>query len=241
MSNMHKWLKILFVFLSLLIATLFLLEIPRIYYRYADGQLLKESGYSKYKSQDTKDRGEFWKQAEKFLSYNSTEEPAYMEHSIAFSSEEMYDAVLKLVQELSLLLDGNCKMVLEELLVGYKESHGFTTQFIYGDDYWNVGFFEFSLPEISMDGVILYDVDTYKIFWVEWNYLPDGEEPTVFTTEELILEYYGDMDSCDVSFVQDMGYVCITPFPEEILRDKLLEDLYELRERFWGVSEIEVD
>lgn len=241
MSNMHKWLKILFVFLSLLILTLFLLEIPRIYYRYADGQLLKESGYSKYKSQDTKDRGEFWEKAEKFLAYSSTEEPAYMGHSATFLGEEMYDTVLKLVQELSLLLDGNCKMVLEELLVGYKEAHGFTTQFIYGDNYWNVGFFEFSLPEIGMDGIILYDVDTYKIFWVEWNYMAEGEEPTIFTNEGLILEYYGDMDSCDVSLVQEPGYVLITPFPEEILNDKLLEDLYKFREHIWGVSEIEID
>ena len=49
-------------------------------------------------------------------------------------------------------------------------------QFIYGDDYWDVGFFEFTLSEIGMDGIILYDVDTYKILWVEWNYLPEGEE-----------------------------------------------------------------
>lgn len=241
MSNVHKWLKILFVFLSLLIATLFLLEIPRIYYRYADGQLLKESGYSKYKNHDTKDRGEFWERAEKFLSYNSTEEPAYIEHSTTLVEEEIYEVVLQLVQELSILLDGNCKVVLEELLVSYKEAYIFETQIVYGDDYWEVGFFEFSLSALGIDGVILYDVDTYKILWVEWYYLPEGEEPTIFTTEELILEYYEDMDSGGVSFVQDMGYVCITPFPEEILRDKLLEDLYKLGERIWGVSEIEVD
>ena len=58
MSNVHKWLKILFVFLSLLIATLFLLEIPRIYYRYEDARLLEEVGFSEYKNQSTKDRRE---------------------------------------------------------------------------------------------------------------------------------------------------------------------------------------
>lgn len=240
MNNRHKWLRILFMFLSLLILTLFLLEIPRIYYRYEDARLLEEVGFSEYKNQSTKDRGDFRERAEKFLAYSSSKEPAYIEYSTTLSEELLYENVLQLVQELSLLLDGNCKVVLEELLVSYKEAHGFTVQFIYGDDYWDVGFFEFTLSKIGMDGIILYDVDTYKILWVEWNYLPEGEEPTIFTTEELILEYYEGMDFYDVLLVQDMGYVCITPFPEEVLRDKLLEDLYKLRERIWGVSEIEI-
>lgn len=241
MSNVHKWLKILFVFLSLLIATLFLLEIPRIYYRYEDARLLEEVGFSEYKNQSTKDRGEFRERAEKFLAYSSSKEPAYIEYSATISEELLYENVLQLVQELSLLLDENCKVVLEELLVSYKEAHGFTVQFIYGDDYWDVGFFEFSLSALGIDGIILYDVETYKIFWIEWNYMSEGEKEIIFVNEGLVLAYYEELDFCEVSVVQDKGYVCITPFPEEITREKLLDDLYQSRERIWGVSEIEVD
>ena len=80
--------------------------------------------------------------AEKFLAYSSSKEPAYIEYSATISEELLYENVLQLVQELSLLLDENCKVVLEELLVSYKEAHGFTVQFIYGDDYWDVGFLD---------------------------------------------------------------------------------------------------
>lgn len=241
MNNMYKWLKMLFMFLSLLILTLSLLEIPRIYYRYEDSKLLKEIGFSEYKNQSTKDRGGFRERAEKFLAYSSSKEPACIEYSATLSEELLYENVLQLVQELSLLLDGNCKVVLEELLVSYKEAHGFTVQFLYGDDYWDVGFFEFSLSALGIDGIILYDVETYKIFWIEWNYMSEGEKEIIFVNEGLVLEYYEELDFCEVSVVQDKGYVCITPLPEEITREKLLDDLYQSRERIWGVSEIEVD
>lgn len=239
MHSRHKWIKIFFVSLSLSLTTLLFLEIPKIYYRYADQQLLNESSCSEYESQGTKDKEDFKEKAEKFLAYSSTKEPAYMEHSATITDEDMYDTVLKLAQELSLLLGGNSKAILEELLVGYKEAQGFSTEIIYGDDYWDVGFFEFTLPEIGVSGTILYDVASCKIFWFEWCFVTEDDQGAISVDESSILEYYEAMSSSEISFVHEPGYVLITPFSTEIMYEKLLGDLYEVREKCWG--EIEVD
>ena len=218
---------------SLSLTTLLFLEIPKIYYRYADQQLLNESSCSEYESQGTKNKGDFKEKAEKFLAYSSTKEPAYVEHSATIVDEEMHDTVLKLAQELSLLLGGNSKMILEELLVGYKEAQGFTTEIIYGDDYWDIGFFEFTLPEIGVSGTILYDVASYKIFWLEWCYGTEDNQGAISVDESSILEYYEAMSFSEISFVHEPEYVLITPFSTEIMYEKLLGNLYKVREKCW--------
>lgn len=239
MNSRHKWAKILWVIPLLLVTTLLFLEIPKIYYHYLDQQLLKESGYSEYESQDTKNKAAFLERAEEFLSYSSTSEPVYMEHSLELADEELYETVLELVQELNLLLGGNYKSVLEEMLIGYKETRGFTTRYVFGDNYLDVGFLEFFLPAIDVNGTILYDVDSYKIFWVEWWYTSEDDENVKKLEESSVLEYYDDIVSSEITLIEESEYILITPFPTEVINNKLLDELYEFQDRYWGVSEIE--
>lgn len=238
MNSKHKWMKVLLPVSLLLVITLLFLEIPKIYYQHWDRQLLEESGYSKYEERGTQNVASCLQKAEVFFSYSSTLNPSRIDHNSTMSDDELYDTVLKLVQELNQLLGGNSKGVLEEMLIGYKEAQGFTARIIYGDSYWNVGLFEFSLPSIGMNGTILYDVDSYKIFWVEWLYPTEIDETMESFDENSVLKYYEGMISREITWIVEPGYVLIAPFREEVIRVKLLDELYGWRNFF--AEEIDV-
>lgn len=220
MNSKHKWIKVLLMFPLLLVITLLFLEMPKIYYRYSDRELLKESDCSKYESHDAKHAKTFFEKVEKFLSYDDTLEQVYLEREVGLMDEELYDTGLKLVQELNLLFGGNYKDLLEELLIGYKDGGSSTRLYRYPDGYLEVGFFEFIIPDTGTNGIILYDVESYKILWVECTYVPEGEGVPEAGNEKLVLEYYKDMVSDVSSFMEDQGYILVTPFPEEMVREK---------------------
>lgn len=228
MNSKHKWIKVLLMFPLLLVITLLFLEMPKIYYRYSDRELLKESDCSKYESHDAKHAKTFFEKVEKFLSYDDTLEQVYLEREVGLMDEELYDTGLKLVQELNLLFGGNYKDLLEELLLGYKNGGGCTRLYSYPDDYLEVGLFELASPNMETNCTILYDVESYKILWVECTYVPEGEGIPEAGSEKLVLEYYKDMVSDVSSFMKDPGYILVTPFPEEIVREKFFDD-QELR------------
>ena len=220
MNSKHKWIKVLLMFPLLLVITLLFLEMPQIYYRYSDQELLKESDCSKYESHDAKHAKTFFEKAEKFLFYNDTLEQVHLEHEVGLMDEELYDTGLKLVQELNLLLGGNYKDLLEELLVGYKDVGSSTRLYRYSDSYLEVGFFEFIIPDTGTNGTILYDIESYKILWIECWYVPEVEGVPEAGNEKFVLEYYKDMVSNVSTFMEDPGYILITPFQADIVREK---------------------
>lgn len=230
MSRKYRWTKMLVVFPLMLVVTMLFLDIPKIYYRYADRQLIKEICYSEYESTDPQNVEKFSQKAEMFLTYNSTVNPVYRERVSTLADEELYDIVLKLVQELNLLLGGNYKDVLEEMLIGYKETYGFTTRFVFAENYWDVGLLEFGLPEMGINGTILYDVDSYKIFWVEWWCSTEDDGNTELLDERPVLQYYEGVISHEITLIEKPGYVLVTPFPAEVVQSHLLEELYKFSE-----------
>lgn len=219
MKNKRERLKALLLLPLLATVTFLLLEVPSIYYRYQDQQLLKENSWSKYESRGRKNAEIFFQKMEKFL---SCEDEIYMEHEAGLEEDTSYDTVLQLVQELNLLLGGNYKGILGGMLTGYKNASYFTRLYRYPDSYLEVGFFELVLPDTGMHGTILYDTDSYKILWMEWQYatelegFPEGGMSSA-------LKYYKDVISGDITFIEEPGYLCITPYSEEIIKSRFFD------------------
>lgn len=88
------------ILFGLLLATLFLLELPRMYYRETDEKLLEERGTSQYETQTIKNMDAFMKKVDAFRNYNESSALGYIQK---YDYEKVTEESELLLQELKKL------------------------------------------------------------------------------------------------------------------------------------------
>lgn len=237
--------KLVIIFPLLLIATLLLLELPRLYYAYWDEALLKESGNSQYETTEVKNMDELLQKMEAFTTYSTTSSASDIGYTEAFTSETLVNEIENLTAEIYQLTGGMYATVLKEMKDGQVEAQGMIAQFICFTEeqyVWDIGFLEFSLPKLGVNGQIIYDGDTYKIFSMELVCEADFYDMAdVEIAEKVVLQYYEGMILHEITLIRDEHYLLVSPFSlDEIDNSELFQELYDLRNYYWGVSEQEV-
>ncbi len=235
MSKKWAWMKLVLIILALLAVTLLFLELPRLYYKYSDYQLLKEGWTKKYDSANEKSKKDGFKEAEKYFSYVGDRECDFYDSAVTEGID--YELALKLASEMQLLLSPDCEEIIEEFIIESKNALGTTQTLLYGRKQWEVGFLNFDLPKFDLNGTIVYDANTFKIVWLECVYWPETQTQKVETEKDIVAEYYKELVSADICVFQGPGDVIISPFPNNVMRKELLDYIYMNEDIFMEMKE----
>lgn len=248
MKKFQKMGRIVFIVALLLTATLFLLEIPRLYYKKWDEKLLQENGTSKYETQVIKSMDAFIQKVDAFRDYNETSAIGYIR---MFTEQEMQKEKEMLVRELNELSGGSYKFLLEQMQDKNTEGSVLEAQIIrfpkrgskeaeFSDSsveeqyIWNIRFLELELKNVDGSMLILYDTDSYKIFSLEWSLF--GEADAIFADaidEESLVNYYDGIDLKEPALVQEYEYGMVSVFTlEEVGNSELVGAMYDLTEYY---------
>lgn len=160
------FMKPVLIILCLLGATLLLLQLPGFYFENADAQLLMEQGQSEYmlKSVVT-EKISFEEKLDFFLDGGKGcwfGEPELWEEDTLRTMEKV------LADEMELLLNGLYAPVTIALREEVASSEGGQVRIIYTEEdrtnSWEMGMLVFDIPEIGWKGMLVFDVESNKIF-----------------------------------------------------------------------------
>ena len=241
----------IFIFLTLALFTLFLLELPRHYYNAQDQKLLLQQGSDFYESPITSTVNDFAIKIESFFNYNPPT------NGIGYTKEltqsETNIVVENIAKELKLIApDSSQSAFLDHVFsdenLSSAPSRCFTAQVFHrqaNTQYvWEVGYLDLFTPQYHIPyATIIYDTDTYKIIFLAWN-MPKYEikdysyisNNNVFTGETY---YDGIAKEISYCFVDDGlgGFLYPYPISYEYVEDyTLYHDLKELAKYFWNIT-----
>ncbi len=169
-SKEYFWtaLKHLVLFALLLCATMLLLELPALYYKKADGELLLERGTSSYQLKSVNQNYILF--AEKLKIFQDIYGNYALGEFSQFTEEEVLRAEATLAGEIIALLGEDYKKVSDALERGEMESKGMCIPVM---DYsqkqvkmWDMGVLVFSCKEKNWEGIAVYDEESGKLFWL---------------------------------------------------------------------------
>ena len=158
--------KHLIVAALLLCATLLLLELPALYYKKADSELLLEQGMSTYQLKSVNQNYILFSEKLKIF------RDAYGNYALGdftrFTEEEVRTAEALLAGEITALLGEDYGAVSKALERGEMESRGMCIPMMdYSEEQvkmWDIGVLEFTCDEKNWGGVAVYDGDSGKLF-----------------------------------------------------------------------------
>lgn len=229
------------ILFGLLLATLFLLELPRMYYRETDEKLLEERGTSQYETQTIKNMDAFMKKVDAFRNYNESSALGYIQK---YDYEKVTEESELLLQELKKLSESLYKSVSEQKANSGLEGMGFEAQVIrfskQGTDeaqaVWKIGLIEWMLEKIDGNIRILYDTSTYKIFSVEWGY---ADAKGMLKCEDLdkqtLQKYYEGIPMDEPTIVREFehGFISVLSI-EDLDKSGLFAEMYDLTDYYRG-------
>lgn len=240
------------IFISLILLTLLLLEIPKQYYMVHDKKLFAEQGTDKYETQVAKTVDDFVSKLDSFITYSSSSPTSGIGYTRELAEKEASEVFQKLVQELELLTAGEPEHLITEMKLPTVKVKCFTAQIfqlIKEEQFiWEVGFLEFSVPTLAIHGRIIYDTDSYKIILCLWT--SDNQKyetgtllvkPLDESSVDAIINYYSEFTKKPY-IEQQLEYTVICPFlvPIYYVEDSsLFRDLHELANYFWYSTEPE--
>ena len=162
-----KALKYLLLFTVLWSATLLLLEVPEIYFRIQEERLLTERGQSVYELKTvSKEMLLFSEKLELFKNGKG-----YMlDKEVVFQEEMLTKAEIQVAEEIDVLLNGIYEPVTKALTAGEADSQGVSIGVIYTEKdktyTWDIGVFVFETYSPHWGGIVFYDMDTGKLFYL---------------------------------------------------------------------------
>ena len=233
-----KSIKYILLFMALCGTTLLLLKLPELYFRREDKRLFTERGQSVYELKTvSQDMILFSEKLEFFI--NSKD---YMMGKEAVLQGEALTAAQKQVaEEINTLLSGSYAPVTQALTEGEADSQGFSVGVIYtvkDKTYtWDIGVLGFEMPSPSCSGMVIYDIDTGKLFLLnmEMHEETNGEMTKMLSSKEFwekdyrfsAEEYYEDIRIPWKEAAFEVGhYVYIAPMSWMEIESSAL--LYEL-------------
>lgn len=174
----YTLLKQLLLFALLMSATLLLLELPALFYKQADSELLLEQGMASYQLKSVNKNYILFSEKIKIF------ENSYVEYALGdievLTEAEVTEAETILASEMTELFGENYEPVTEALNRGEFESRGVVIPVM---DYskeqvqmWDIGILVFVCHERNWTGYTLYDYDSGKIIFLNcdaiggWNF-----------------------------------------------------------------------
>ena len=250
MSRLFEINKKFLIFPVLFVVTLLLLEIPGIIFQSEDKKLLIESGSSKYEMKIIRNMDSLSSKINFLCQKDIVFTVGYAER---YQEDIMLEKTRRILEEFDILLgedEGTNRELLSQT-VEDMEVLGFETQIICRSEtekeqyVWTVGMLDIQLSEQGEILSFIYDADTFEIYLAEWfweekaEYLKE-QDMAEKTYGESIMKYY-DADTLEnITIFEEEGYGTISVFPEEeIYNNRLIIELYELRDYYWGSSETE--
>lgn len=240
--------KHLILFVLLICATLLLLQLPALYYRKADSELLLEKGESVYQLKSV-DRN-FILFSEKMKLFQNENYDFALGELQEFSEADVTQAEELVAGELEAMFDVDMDPVIRKLEESSLYSWGFQISVM---DYtresvrmWDVGILAFTEEEYGWEGICVYDVDSGKLFLVNcntpgaWGNIQKIEKEHIYNAEivtephmERIKNYYDGVEvnwkECDLVFGDE---VFVAPFTtRELDRSSLLHELWSIFEK----------
>ncbi len=231
----------LFLFVLLMCATLLLLQLPALYYKKEDSELLLEKEESEYQLKSV-DRN-FVLFSEKMKLFQEESYDFALGEYHVFTEAEVIHAEESIAKELKEMFDVDLDPVIRKLEESSMESRGFQISVM---DYakesvrmWDVGLLMFREAEYGWEGVCIYDVDSGKLFLVScevpgaWDNIDRIGETYYYESEisnsymERVINYY---DSVEVNWEDCMhsfgDEIFVAPFTDwELERSSLLVEL----------------
>lgn len=236
-------LKIFLVFVFLLGITLLLLEIPKQYYTYYDQKLFSERGLSKYETASVKNIHSFQSKLYSFISYNPDSSTNGIGYTKELTQHETDEIFKKMIREFETMTDGTPEKLIDAMKDSSTKTQCFTAQIfqlVQNEQFiWEVGNLVFSLPQLDVQGRIIYDTDSYKIimFYLFCHAEFDDDLFIIKQIDETsVLDYYADV-SKEIYFLQEPECSIIFPFSvhiEYLEYNSLLKELDELSNYFWN-------
>lgn len=236
--------KKLLLFGLLLVITLVLLEIPLKLFRNSDARLLEEKGESVYELKAVeKDMLLFSEKLKMFVNSEPIREFSEFE---PFSKDELILEEVALADEIDLLLDSMYKFVTDELRQGKMISNGFVAEVccdIEKTEYtWNVGLLTFEGKDFAYEGIVIYDFDSKKIFYLEMHDRNMTKYDIHMEVENLwlesVMEYYEGLDVqwLEATVQRDPAVVIFPAYLEAFKSDVLY---WTLRDTYYKLIEEE--
>ena len=182
-----KALKYLLLFAVLWSATWLLLELPEIYFRIQEERLLTERGQSIYELKTVNrdmllfsDKLELFKNGKGYM----------LDKEVVFQEEMITEAEKRVAEEIDALLNGMYEPVTKALTAGEADSQGFSVGVIYTEKdktyTWDIGVFVFETYSPHWGGIVFYDMDTGKLFYLSMEMIDDmdGKTEKMLTSQE---------------------------------------------------------
>ncbi len=197
-------LKHLVLFALLMCATLLLLEVPALYYKKADGELLQEKGSATYQLKSVNKN--FILFSEKVKLFQSAYANFALGDFTELTEAEIIEAEEQLVEELTEMFGEYYEPVISKLEQGEFDTWGLAVPVMdYSDEQvqmWDIGVLLLSNGEGGWECVVIYDGDSGKIFVLSCN-TPGGWKDTV--EEVPVFEKYNDSEADAEKYVYETG------------------------------------
>lgn len=237
------FMKPFLIILCLVSATLLLVQLPALYFEKADAQLLMEQGQSEYMLKSVLTEKIFFEEKlDVFL--NSGKGCWFGEPEVW---DEETDRVMEkaLADEMELLLNGLYAPITIALREEVASSVGCQVRIIYTEEdrtySWEMGMLTFDISEIGWRGMLVFDVESNKIFLLRMECLmcqPDNGFIEMDDSGSWIEGFEAYYDGVKVwhkfEGICDQTYVLLEPI---MSNDKVMEELGALYDKLCGVYE----
>lgn len=192
--------RILVLLGLLFAATLLLLALPQKIFEKLDTDLLKESGGAVYELQAVE--SDMLLFAEKLKLFVDGEPINRIVWGETFPADKLILEEIAIADEMDILLDNKYWSVTSPLENGKLGSRGFAAE-VYCEidekEYsWTVGLLYFGGDEELLQGIVIYDYDSKKIFYLNISDRSRREDKVrpedINTAKESVVEYYAGLD-----------------------------------------------
>ena len=239
------------VLIALVGFTVLLLELPKLYYKISDNNLLLYEGKDHHEAVVTSTVSDLSLKIESFFRTNADLATSRIGYASELSKDETEQVMKKMSSEFKIITGPDEESVFTEYVFSEEAISNwtkrcYTAQILYRkgsvQHVWELGYLDLFAPHNNVPfGTIIYDTDTYKILLMTWRISEKELENYVWKSNSnrgpFVKEYYEDIsEAYSYSFI-DYGlgghFYPASMYYNVVDTETLYSDLKELARSFW--------